>query len=96
MERRQIICPCIYETNAIIQLIQEYPFICAPFISKEIGNLVCCSWVCSAFFFITLGDAYVIDNFFKQYSEFFAVPDVSYVGMLLLSVLAIDTSFSGF
>jgi hypothetical protein len=48
------------------------------------------------FFFATLGDDYVIDKFLKQYSKFSAVPDVSDIGILLLSVLVIDISFSGF
>ena len=45
MERKQIICPYVYGTNAIIQLIQEYTFICAPFINKEVGNTMWRNWV---------------------------------------------------
>jgi len=38
----------------------------------------------------------MLHNFLKHFSRFSAVPRVSYIGILLLSVLVIDTSFSGF
>jgi hypothetical protein len=39
-ERTQIACPHVCGNNSIIQLIQENTFICAPLISKVIGNIV--------------------------------------------------------